>query len=64
MWDVGNTGRVRELWDYYFQHVDLLIYVVDSNDRQALPEAIEGLNEILQNEQAKGDFLKQFFDAC
>jgi ADP-ribosylation factor protein 1 len=34
VWDVGGQEKIRPLWRYYYQNVDGIIFVVDSNDRQ------------------------------
>jgi ADP-ribosylation factor protein 1 len=34
VWDVGGQDRIRPLWRHYYQDVDGVIYVVDSNDRE------------------------------
>ena len=39
MWDVGGPDKIRPLWRHYFQNTQALILVVDSGDRERLPEA-------------------------
>eukprot|EP00619_Florenciella_sp_RCC1007_P008993 CAMPEP_0205928366 /NCGR_PEP_ID=MMETSP1325-20131115/24648_1 /ASSEMBLY_ACC=CAM_ASM_000708 /TAXON_ID=236786 /ORGANISM="Florenciella sp., Strain RCC1007" /LENGTH=88 /DNA_ID=CAMNT_0053297393 /DNA_START=1 /DNA_END=263 /DNA_ORIENTATION=- len=48
MWDVGGCDKIRPLWRHYFQNTQALIFVVDSNDRERLPQAKEELQRMLQ----------------
>ncbi|KAJ7569309.1 hypothetical protein O6H91_01G071800 [Diphasiastrum complanatum] len=43
VWDVGGKEKIRQLWRFYFQNNQGLIFVVDSNDRDRM---IEARNEI------------------
>ena len=36
VWDVGGQEKLRPLWRYYYQNVDGIIFVVDSNDRERM----------------------------
>ena len=45
LWDVG--GQARKLWKHYYDKVDGLIFVVDSNDRDRLSIVKEELMKIL-----------------
>ena len=37
VWDIGGQDKVRSLWHHYYSANDLLIFVVDSADRDRLP---------------------------
>lgn len=39
--------QIRRLWRHYFDHVQALIYVVDSNDRERISEAKQELHNVL-----------------
>ena len=44
---------MRNLWSHYFQNIDALVYVVDSNDTDRMNENAETLHDLLQDEQLK-----------
>lgn len=52
-WDVGGRDKIRPLWRHYFQNTDVLIYVVDSNDRERLPECRDELHWFLAEDELK-----------
>jgi ADP-ribosylation factor 1/2 len=35
-WDVGGCDKIRPLWRHYFANTQLVIFVIDSNDRDRL----------------------------
>eukprot|EP00013_Stygamoeba_regulata_P016323 CAMPEP_0177674990 /NCGR_PEP_ID=MMETSP0447-20121125/26919_1 /TAXON_ID=0 /ORGANISM="Stygamoeba regulata, Strain BSH-02190019" /LENGTH=147 /DNA_ID=CAMNT_0019183261 /DNA_START=164 /DNA_END=607 /DNA_ORIENTATION=+ len=54
-WDLGGHEQVRTLWKEYLVDADAIIFMVDTADRERLPEAqrelaclmaIEGLSEV------------------
>ncbi|CAF0970801.1 unnamed protein product [Rotaria sp. Silwood1] len=47
IWDVGGCDKIRPLLRHYFQNTHALIFVIDSNDRDRLPEATEELWRVL-----------------
>ena len=53
IWDVGGQEKLRRLWQHYYQNTDILIYVIDANDRSRLPEAAEELHYMLNNDLLK-----------
>lgn len=44
---------VKSLWKHYYAHVNAMIFVVDSNDVERIPEAREELHKMLSDEQLK-----------
>lgn len=48
VWDVGGQERIRPLWRHYFNGVDGLIFVVDSNDTERLTEAKDELQKLIK----------------
>jgi small GTP-binding protein len=50
IWDIGGQEKLRRLWNHYFLNTDLLIYVIDSNDRGRLETSSEELHYILNND--------------
>eukprot|EP01113_Clastostelium_recurvatum_P019338 TRINITY_DN227_c0_g1_i3.p1 TRINITY_DN227_c0_g1~~TRINITY_DN227_c0_g1_i3.p1 ORF type:complete len:189 (-),score=18.41 TRINITY_DN227_c0_g1_i3:200-766(-) len=47
VFDVAGEEKVRQLWRHYFDNKQALIFVVDSNDRDRLPEAAKELGQLL-----------------
>jgi len=45
LWDVG--GQATKLWKHYFDHIDAVIFVVDSTDEEKLLFAKEELKRLL-----------------
>lgn len=53
-WDVGGRDKIRPLYRHYFQGTDALIYVLDSNDRERLEEAVDELQRMLSETELDG----------
>ena len=49
VYDCGGKKEFRELWEYYCQNVDGVIYVIDSSDASRLEEAGLELINVLKN---------------
>ncbi len=52
VWDVGGQDKIRPLWRHYYQNTQGLIFVVDSNDRDRVDDAMDyehSAREELQN---------------
>lgn len=47
VWDVGGQDKIRPLWRHYYQNTQGIIFVVDCNDRERVPEAAEELRNLL-----------------
>ena len=54
VWDVGGQKKIRNLWNYYYQGTQGLIYVIDSSDIERLEEANEQMHSILENDCMRG----------
>ena len=50
VWDIGGQKAIREYWKNYYDNVDGLVYVVDSNDEERLDECVNEFNELLADE--------------
>ncbi len=48
-WDVG--GQATKLWKHYFDHIDAVIFVLDSTDEEKLMFAKDELRRLLANQQ-------------
>ncbi|KAK7441548.1 Arf GTPase arf1 [Stygiomarasmius scandens] len=53
VWDVGGQGTIRRLWRYYYQNVQGIIFVVDSNDRERISEAREEIQQMMNDDQLR-----------
>ena len=53
-WDLGGQESMRSVWDLYYLNTDGIIYVIDSNDMDALEESKAQFKLVLQNETLKG----------
>jgi ADP-ribosylation factor 1/2 len=69
VWDIGGQDKIRPLWRYYYANTQAVIFVVDCNDRDRLPEAREELHRMLSEHALKDSILlvfanKQVCDLC
>merc|ERR1719287_363563 len=53
VWDVGGQDKIRKLWRYYYQGVQGVIFVVDSNDRDRIDEAREELDKLTSEDELR-----------
>eukprot|EP01125_Pyxidicula_operculata_P006779 TRINITY_DN2327_c0_g1_i3.p1 TRINITY_DN2327_c0_g1~~TRINITY_DN2327_c0_g1_i3.p1 ORF type:complete len:248 (-),score=34.59 TRINITY_DN2327_c0_g1_i3:32-775(-) len=53
IWDVGGQDRIRPLWRHYFQHTQCLLFVVDSNDRDRIDEAVLEFQKLLYEDELR-----------
>ncbi|KAG2495517.1 hypothetical protein HYH03_006460 [Edaphochlamys debaryana] len=53
-WDVGGCDKIRPLWRHYTACTDGVVYMVDSNDRDRMPEAAKELAIFLREEELRG----------
>ncbi|WFD18978.1 hypothetical protein MCAP1_001191 [Malassezia caprae] len=60
VWDVGGQDKIRPLWRHYFQNTQGIIFVVDSNDRERIPEAREELQRMLNEDELRDALLLVF----
>jgi len=60
VWDVGGQDKLRMLWRHYYNGVDGLIFVVDSNDIQRVELAKEELHRLLAADELKDCILLVF----
>ena len=52
IWDVG--GQATKLWKHYFDHINAIIFVIDSTDEEKLLFARDELNKIIKDESLLG----------
>jgi len=53
MWDIGGQEKIRPLWRHYYNAVDALIFVVDSNDHERMSEAAEELQKLMGEDELR-----------
>ena len=53
LWDIGGQEKIRKLWRHYYNNIDILIYVVDSNDMGRIDESREELHSLVNEDQLK-----------
>lgn len=53
VWDVGGQDNLRTSWSNYFEDVDVLLFVVDSNDEENLTLAKMELHNCLLHPHLK-----------
>ncbi|KAK0046711.1 ADP-ribosylation factor 3 [Biomphalaria pfeifferi] len=53
-WDLGGRDKIRPLYRHYYCNTQGFIYVIDSNDRERLDDALQELvHQILMEDQVK-----------
>ena len=60
VWDVGGQDKLRMLWRHYYNGVEGLIFVVDSNDVNRIDLAKDELHRLLAADELKGCTLLVF----
>ena len=60
IWDVGGQDKIRPLWRYYYENIQAVIYVVDSNDRERAEEAALEFKKMMNEEQLRDAFVLVF----
>ncbi|CAN0878895.1 ADP-ribosylation factor 1 [Linum grandiflorum] len=60
VWDVGGQHKIRGLWRHYFHDVEGLVFVVDCNDRERIPEARNELHRVLSDVELRDSALLVF----
>ncbi|KAK7580097.1 hypothetical protein V9T40_000726 [Parthenolecanium corni] len=53
-WDLGGQEELQSLWDKYYSESHAVIYIVDSNDRERIPESKEIFDKMISNENLSG----------
>ncbi|XP_070562025.1 uncharacterized protein [Ptychodera flava] len=59
-WDVGGRGKIRPLYRHYYPNTDALVFVVDSNDKERLPEVKDELYSFLKEDELRETVLLVF----
>ena len=54
VWDVGGQDKIRPLWRYYYENIQAVVFLIDSNDQERISEAQEELQKLLREHSLKG----------
>ena len=49
--DIGGQKEIRQYWNYYYEGVDALIFVVDASDDERIAECNDQLKKLLVEEK-------------
>ncbi|KAG8267646.1 ADP-ribosylation factor 2-like [Homalodisca vitripennis] len=60
VWDIGGQEKIRHLWRFYFDNVEGIIFVVDCNDLDRLPDVAKELKTVLEEPQLQHAVLLVF----
>lgn len=52
-WDVGGRDKMRPLFRHYYPNTNALIFVIDSNDKERLPEIKEEIDRTLLEDELR-----------
>ena len=50
-WDIGGQAQYRSEWGRYIRGCDVIMYVVDANARQQVPQARIELHRLLEDRE-------------
>uniref|UniRef100_A0A1B6EED7 RING-type E3 ubiquitin transferase n=1 Tax=Clastoptera arizonana TaxID=38151 RepID=A0A1B6EED7_9HEMI len=69
IWDIGGQPKLRPLWKHYYLNTQAVIFVIDSSDKQRLPEALSELSKLMSEKELKDAALlilanKQDVEGC
>jgi ADP-ribosylation factor-like protein 3 len=54
VWDIGGQRSIRPYWRHYFHNAEVLLYVIDSADKQRMEESAAELDQLLEEEKLAG----------
>ncbi|CAF1035230.1 unnamed protein product [Brachionus calyciflorus] len=52
-WDVGGRDKIRPLYRHYYANTNIVIFVIDSNDRERIEETKEELFRFLREDELR-----------
>ncbi|KAK7868352.1 hypothetical protein R5R35_013646 [Gryllus longicercus] len=53
IWDVGGQHKLRPLWKHYYLNTQAVVFVIDSSNRERLPEAHSELAKLMSEKELK-----------
>jgi len=57
IWDVGGQDRIRALWQHHLDGARVVIFVVDSADKDRLPQAATELHKLMRDPRLRDAYL-------
>merc|ERR1712146_822871 len=57
VWDVGGHEKIRDLWKYYYEEKEGVIFVIDSGDQARFPQVKRCLQNLMQEPALRGTLL-------
>lgn len=60
-WDLGGQSELQSLWDKYYAESHAVIYIVDSSDRDRIPDSKETFGELFRRIES---FLSLLTSCC
>ncbi|EFA79443.1 hypothetical protein PPL_07861 [Heterostelium album PN500] len=64
IWDVGGQDKIRNLWRHYYVGTQVLVYVIDSSDRERLEESKQQLYRVLNDPEMREPILLVYANKC
>ncbi|CAG5110924.1 Oidioi.mRNA.OKI2018_I69.chr2.g5271.t1.cds [Oikopleura dioica] len=56
VWDIGGQDVIRPLWRHYYQNLDGIIWIVDSQDHERFDQSFQEFQNVLNDENLpRGD---------
>eukprot|EP01102_Stenamoeba_stenopodia_P003944 TRINITY_DN1407_c0_g1_i1.p1 TRINITY_DN1407_c0_g1~~TRINITY_DN1407_c0_g1_i1.p1 ORF type:complete len:497 (-),score=121.96 TRINITY_DN1407_c0_g1_i1:116-1606(-) len=52
-WDVGGCDKIRPLWRHYFQNTSVVLFFIDSNDRERFKEVATEFQKLFLEEELR-----------
>lgn len=53
IWDIGGQPKLRPLWKHYYLNTQAVVFVIDSSDKDRLPEALSELSKLMSEKELK-----------
>ena len=53
VYDLWGKKAIRKYWQYYYENIDGLIYVIDASDEERMEECNELFQQLLKEEKLK-----------
>tara|TARA_B100001123_G_scaffold444325_1_gene592826 strand:+ start:89 stop:640 length:552 start_codon:yes stop_codon:yes gene_type:complete len=54
MWDIGGQTKIRQLWSHYYDNLDGIIFMIDSNDSSRMEEVQRELLYLNSEKRLRG----------
>ena len=54
VWDIGGQYKIRKLWNHYYDNLDGIVFLIDSNDRARFDEVVREIDYLQAEHSLKG----------